>query len=83
MWLRDALPEHFPEARIYVYGYDSKLTDTQNFQEIPDLALNFRNDLSNLVLSKPRKLVLVGHSLGGIIVKEVSALPGTKNINVT
>lgn len=80
MWLRDVLPEHFPLARIFIYGYDSKLTETQNFQEIPDLALNFRNDMSNLVAAKPRQLILIGHSLGGIIVKEVGLLPTTEPI---
>lgn len=79
MWLRDALPQHLIRARVHVrvfiYGYDSQLIESDSFQEISDLGRSFKNIIVQLTqngaTSKPRNLVLLGHSLGGILVKQV------------
>lgn len=31
-WLRDELPKHIPTARIFTYGYDTKLTTQDHHQ---------------------------------------------------
>ncbi|KAL0258460.1 hypothetical protein SLS55_005953 [Diplodia seriata] len=80
MWLRDALPKDFPQARIFVYGYDSKLINSKSFQEIPDLSLNFRDHMSN-ILSGSRQLILIGHSLGGLLVKEAFSRDAAATLN--
>jgi len=36
MWLRDALPHDFPNARILTFGYDSHLQDSSSFASISD-----------------------------------------------
>lgn len=76
MWLRDSLPEDVtlgqtgkPMARVMLYGYDSGIHDSSSFQHIEDIATGFRAALEDCRLSRP--LILIGHSLGGLIIKEV------------
>jgi hypothetical protein len=45
MWLRDDLPFDFPQARIFTYGYDTKLVDSQSFQDLESIASTFRTAL--------------------------------------
>lgn len=79
MWLRDGLGESVcsddsekPMARVMTYGYDSKLHESSSFQHIGDLATALHQHLSSVEVKKP--LVFVGHSLGGLIIKEASIL---------
>lgn len=76
MWLRDALPSDLtrdnsdqPMARIMIYGYRSKVANGDNAQNVGDLAIALLQTLSVLDGRKP--LVVIAHSLGGLIVKEV------------
>lgn len=39
-WLKDFLPESFPEARIFVYGYSSCLDTPTNFLTIAENLLD-------------------------------------------
>ena len=48
MWLRDDLPFDFPSARILIYGYDTKLEDSQSFQDLEALASTFRLALKTI-----------------------------------
>ena len=41
MWLRDFLPEDVPEARIIVYGYDSRVDDKCAQRNIVGLSKSF------------------------------------------
>ncbi|KAL7913168.1 hypothetical protein GGI35DRAFT_442193 [Trichoderma velutinum] len=71
MWLRDALPEAIPTARIMIYGYSSTIANSASIQNLEDLAISFRDSLLPLVRSEtPRPIVFFGHSLGGLIVKQ-------------
>ena len=45
MWLRDDLPNDFPHARILIYGYDTKLEDSQSIQDLEAIASTFRTAL--------------------------------------
>lgn len=79
MWLRDSLPQHLtweqsgrPMARVMTYGHGSRVVDSNSIQNLEDLATSFRASLSALRPSGSRKpLILIGHSLGGLIIKEV------------
>ncbi|OJD31717.1 ankyrin repeat protein [Diplodia corticola] len=84
MWIRDALPVDLPRARIFTYGYDTSILDSQSFQSISHLGMKFRealrcirNSPRNSSLERP--LVLVCHSLGGLVAKEAIIQMADKN----
>ncbi|KAK3353544.1 hypothetical protein B0T25DRAFT_214835 [Lasiosphaeria hispida] len=88
MWLRDSLPYDLtrentgrPMARVMTYGYESSVVQSKNIQNLEDLATSLHNSLLALVGTPTIKpLILVAHSLGGLIVKQVSTTgysPGT------
>ncbi|KAH7038398.1 uncharacterized protein B0I36DRAFT_316105 [Microdochium trichocladiopsis] len=83
MWLRDALPYYIvdpetgrPMARIVIYGYLSPVADSDSMQNVDDIAGQFREQLSGLVVvalggdPSPRPVVFISHSLGGLVLKE-------------
>jgi hypothetical protein len=41
MWLRDFLPKSIPNARILIYGYDTKLPGSQSEASILELSRRF------------------------------------------
>ncbi|UKZ56936.1 hypothetical protein TrVGV298_010783 [Trichoderma virens] len=78
MWLRDALPhgmidesdKHF--ARIMVYGYESSVPNSDSFQNLEDIATSLHSDLRTLSFDSSFKpIVLIAHSLGGLVAKQV------------
>jgi hypothetical protein len=76
MWLRDALPDDFPDTRVMIYGYNTKLLKSESFQTIDDLALSFIARLRSIgktqTFTKP--LVIFAHSLGGLLIKRALCL---------
>ncbi|KAJ1334022.1 protein SERAC1 [Microdochium nivale] len=87
MWLRDALPDDLfagpgsrPMARVMIYGYKSPVAKSSSIQNIADIAGNLRHNLTALVSNKsPRPILVISHSLGGLIVKEaIIALAASK-----
>jgi hypothetical protein len=80
MWLRDALPHHItpegdqkPCARVMIYGYESGLPQSQSTQNLEDLATSLHNSILDLVSApNPKPIIFIAHSLGGLILKQVS-----------
>ena len=73
MWLRDFLPEDLPRARILLYGYDSNLAGSQSKNILTDLSSNFvakLHAMRSLSRSEHRPIILIGHSLGCLIIKD-------------
>ena len=72
MWLRNALPDHLPKARILIYGYDTRLADSSSFQNLADVASRFRVALKLHLGTLPRNrpLIFIAHSLGGLVLKQ-------------
>lgn len=75
MWLRDGLSKDLLSARVFIYGYDTHLHRSSSVQNLTDLGLGFRTALRNLVASRKgnkivRPLLVIGHSLGGLVIKE-------------
>ncbi|KAK0710048.1 hypothetical protein B0T26DRAFT_755171 [Lasiosphaeria miniovina] len=68
LWLRDDLPEAFPDARALIYQYDSvpvlMSTKTRLVQQATDLlyCIDMERDTC-----PTRPLIFVAHSLGGIL----------------
>ncbi|KAF2799767.1 TPR-like protein [Melanomma pulvis-pyrius CBS 109.77] len=75
MWLRDFLPEKIKHSRIFIYGYDTELIGpgARSFASIRDMAKTLFNNLK-MARAQPnemrRPLVLLGHSLGGLVIKQ-------------
>lgn len=74
-WPTEFLAEDIPYARIFVYGYNSSVTHPQTMTtaSIKDHA----NTLLNLLdlergpqQSLPPKIIFIGHSLGGLVIKQ-------------
>ena len=71
MWLSESLPRDMPTARVMIYGYESGLQDSTSFAGLDDLAGSLRAALCHLLESgEQRRLILIGHSLGGLLIKE-------------
>ncbi|KAL9477147.1 hypothetical protein ACSS6W_006988 [Trichoderma asperelloides] len=78
MWLRDSLPFDLtldtidqPMARVMIYGYDSTVAESKSIQNVKDLATKFNASLQKLTnASIVRPIILIGHSLGGLIIKQ-------------
>lgn len=72
MWLRDFLPEDLPNARILTYGYDTKLVGSLSNARISEYAKQFLESIEDARDSAPdRPIIFIGHSLGGLLIKEV------------
>lgn len=82
MWLQDALPfdittadSHHPMARIMIYGHNSAVPRSSSVQDIDDLSSALHSGLLALIQApQPKPIILVGHSLGGLIIKKASLL---------
>lgn len=85
MWLRDFLPDYVPNARILTYGYDSTLLKNKSTASIREFSHNFLQALGAAgvgaagvdaagVRESPRPIIFIGHSLGGILIKEVRTI---------
>jgi hypothetical protein len=77
LWLRDVLPKTLPKARILTYGYDTALVKNKSKESIRDLAKVFLDALSDFryeTQTQRRPLCFIGHSLGGVVLKEALAI---------
>ncbi|KAL4921119.1 hypothetical protein BDW62DRAFT_198138 [Aspergillus aurantiobrunneus] len=71
IWLRDFLPNQIPQARIFLFGYNSSVSIRSSSAGVREQAQNL---LSRLWLERKgcefRPIIFIAHSLGGIVVKE-------------
>ncbi|OTB04214.1 hypothetical protein M426DRAFT_11836 [Hypoxylon sp. CI-4A] len=75
-WLRDYLPERFPNLRILVYGYDSVFAGRKDEESVDSFATGLRSAIRLYRKGKPvshRLIVFLGHSLGGLIIKQAES----------
>ncbi|KAI0384460.1 hypothetical protein F5Y04DRAFT_248400 [Hypomontagnella monticulosa] len=70
MWLSDRLPQDVPAAGIMIYGYGSGLHASESLTRIGDLARSLQATIGELLEQSRKRIILIGHSLGGLLVKE-------------
>lgn len=74
-WPAELLPKECPNSRILMFGYDSKITKYAAGAINQNSILSHSKDLLFALCRErnlDRPLICVAHSLGGIVVKEVS-----------
>jgi hypothetical protein len=71
LWLRDDLPQHLPESRIFLYEYNSTAVygkDRDTFigkaSELLEAIRLEREDIES------RPILFLGHSMGGLLIKQ-------------
>ncbi|KAF2762653.1 hypothetical protein EJ05DRAFT_447026, partial [Pseudovirgaria hyperparasitica] len=82
-WFRDLLPKVCPEARISTWGYNTTIVARPGTSTNKNHLYSHGKDLVHaLSRHRPAKrpLIFVGHSLGGILVKEVPSLHQSADI---
>ncbi|KAK1977851.1 hypothetical protein LZ30DRAFT_243022 [Colletotrichum cereale] len=73
VWLRDYIPRDIPNVRVLLYGYDTSLLKSESRKSIEDMGRFFLEALSAFRAnnhSNRRPIIFIGHSLGGLLVKE-------------
>ena len=71
-WLRDDLPGAIPQARIFLYEYDSVQT-FENKGHLFSTAEDLLESVSSVRHEDPnRSLIFIAHGLGGFLVLQVS-----------
>jgi hypothetical protein len=76
VWLKDLLPEHPCVApmnpRVSTFGYDASIAFGKSVSRIRDFAVQLLNELERTRReSTGVPIVLIAHSLGGIVAKAV------------
>lgn len=75
-WLSEFLPEEFPGARVMTFGHNADWIHKAPLITAYETAGQFLRDFRSLRRAdgKARPLLLLGHSFGGIVIKEVSVV---------
>jgi hypothetical protein len=74
MWPRHLLPQKRPNTRVLSFGYNAHIFNAKSHARIRDHARTLIQRLMSLRMENPhRALILVGHCLGGLIIKQVSS----------
>lgn len=74
LWLKDLLLQRLPRTRVMTFGYDASVVGNTSVAGIRDNArklLVFLRNKREDDGTRHRPIVFVGHSLGGIIIKQV------------
>ncbi|KAK5676541.1 hypothetical protein LTS10_010842 [Elasticomyces elasticus] len=82
VWLRDALPNDVPQARVLTYGYDTALFENQSKESLYHLAAVFLDRLNSFrraTGTQRRPVCFLGHSLGGVVLKEALTISDLAN----
>ncbi|CAH0052035.1 unnamed protein product [Clonostachys rhizophaga] len=81
IWLRDFLPHDLSNIRVLLYGYDTTLPGSHSKQSLADLGNALMETVTAFrsktqTLSRP--IIFIGHSLGGLLIKEALLLSRRK-----
>ncbi|KAJ8130022.1 hypothetical protein O1611_g3609 [Lasiodiplodia mahajangana] len=81
LWLRDLLPNKIEKCRVMSFEYDSSITSMSEGR-VRDMAgslLGLLRDKREDAKYENTPIVFVGHSLGGIVIKQTLSLASAKN----
>ena len=85
-WPADLIPQDYPNLRVLTYGYDSRVTGYYASSTSKNGIFEHGNSLLNALSRErtdqlTRPIILVAHSLGGLVVKQalVEARKGASN----
>ncbi|KAL9090895.1 MAG: hypothetical protein Q9165_005103 [Trypethelium subeluteriae] len=71
LWLRDFFPSRAPTARVLLFGYNANVAFETSSAGVLEQAENLLNRLRSKRIAEPdRPLLLLCHSLGGVVVKQ-------------
>jgi len=72
MWLRDRLPQELPNVWSIIYGYDTTLVNSDSVKGVNDITVALIAKMKSIGRGSPlsRLMVIIAHSLGGIVVKQ-------------
>ncbi|KAK0665493.1 hypothetical protein QBC41DRAFT_358852 [Cercophora samala] len=75
VWLRDLLPQKLPNARIMTFEYDSSIFGNKSAFGVEENAAALLRQLGDVREDEGegRSIVFIGHSLGGIVIKQAIA----------
>ncbi|RPB08257.1 hypothetical protein P167DRAFT_468139, partial [Morchella conica CCBAS932] len=77
MWLRDFLPQSFPQARIMAFDHSSAWSmdaPVKSVEVCGEQLLHVLNTRRDTAEEMKRPIIFIGHSFGGIIIKKVRPL---------
>ncbi|CAG9999233.1 unnamed protein product [Clonostachys byssicola] len=81
IWIRDFLPQDLPNIRVLLYGYDTTLPGSHSKQSIADLGNSLMETVTafrSKTQTLRRPIIFIGHSLGGLLIKEALLLSRRK-----
>jgi hypothetical protein len=78
-WLKEFLPPELPHARIFTFGYNSKLTFSKSAATIDDFAIGLLDELDN-VRTNPE--VLLTHEVCFTLTYAISGADKTDYIHL-
>ncbi|KAH6624184.1 Alpha/Beta hydrolase protein [Chaetomium sp. MPI-SDFR-AT-0129] len=72
LWLRDLLPQKLPNAHVMSFSYDSAIYNRadQSVRATAGKLVQLLRDIREEYEDQNRPIVFIGHSLGGIIIKQ-------------
>ncbi|KAI5792255.1 hypothetical protein FPQ18DRAFT_305547 [Pyronema domesticum] len=73
MWLRDFLKLDLADFRVLTWGYRSSIRNDQSMTSIAAVSRDFLQDIrfTRGKSASDRPLILIGHSLGGLVLQQV------------
>lgn len=88
LWPRDLLPEDIPRARIITFGYDADVASfglsVAGSNRLRDHGNNLASDVATFRektdTPTKRPIIFVAHSLGGLVVEQVSQIPRADSV---
>lgn len=83
MWLADNIKKDMPTVRVMIYGYETGLQKNTSFNQFPDLAGPLLIAIQQILASNhKRPVLLLGHSLGGLLVKQALIASSEDTLNM-